>query len=87
VISEAFPETGLVFAHELETSHPFGALPEIKVRDQQPSRAAVFRFEVFSVETEGDPSLPVLKIVERDICRVVAIGMSHDVGGVCVYVR
>jgi len=57
------------------------------VRDQQASRAAVFRFEVFAVETEGDPGLPVLKIVERDICRVVAIGMSHDVGGVCVYVR
>ena len=62
VIPKALPETGLVLVHELKTSHAFGALPEIQMGDQQPSRAAVFRIEVLAVETEDDPGLPVREI-------------------------
>src|SRR4051812_1513614 len=42
VITELFPEAGPVIAGEFQAAHPFGALPEIQMRHQQPSRTAMF---------------------------------------------
>src|SRR5215470_719207 len=80
VITEALPETRLLLPHELKTSHPLCTLPEIKMRDKQPCRPAVFRGEVLAVEAKGDPRLSVFEIAQRDVCGVVAVRMGHDVG-------
>src|SRR5713101_9476604 len=50
VIAVGLPEAGLVLLHQLESAHPFRALPEIQVWDQEPRRAAMLGLEWRTIE-------------------------------------
>ncbi len=65
---------------ELEAAHPFGALPEVEVRDEQPGGAAVLGIERLAVVVESDPGFPVGDILQRQIGRVAAIAEGEHVG-------
>src|SRR5207237_9738461 len=57
VVADALPEPGLVLGAQLQAAHPLGALPEVKVGDEQPGRAAVLGLELLAVEGECRPCL------------------------------
>ena len=52
VVAIRLPEAGLVVVEELETAHPFRALPEVEVRDEKPGRPAVLGVQRLAVERE-----------------------------------
>src|SRR5215470_19960 len=41
VITEGFPEAGLVLRNEAQSPHPFRAFPEVQVRDDEACRTSV----------------------------------------------
>src|SRR3954454_2903537 len=73
VVAVVLPETRLVLGAQLEAAHPLGALPEIKVRDEQPGRATVLRVERLAPVFIGDPRLAAGQICKRQIGCVAAV--------------
>src|SRR5215211_1113760 len=65
VVAEALPKAGLVGVQQLDPPDPFGALPEVQLRHQQPGRAAVLGLQVLAVVAERDPSLAIHEILKR----------------------
>jgi hypothetical protein len=51
------PETWLVAVEQFQAPHPLRALPEVQVRHEQASRAAVLGFERLAVVAERHPGL------------------------------
>src|ERR1700746_416737 len=86
VIAEVFPTARLVVRHHRKAPHPFGALPEIKMRDEKPRGAAVFRGKICTIKFERDPGLLVDNIFHRKVCCVVAIRTEHRIGQICLYI-
>src|SRR5262245_21039546 len=65
VIAVGLPEPRLVLIEQAEPAHPFGALPEVEVGDEQPRRAAVLGVEGLALVGVGDPGLPVDDVLQR----------------------
>src|ERR1700756_2551480 len=86
VIAEVFPKARLVVRHQRQAPHPFGALPEIKMRDEKARGAAVFRGKICTIKFERDPGLLVDNIFHRKVCCVVAIRTEHRIGQICLYI-
>src|SRR5262252_10406679 len=57
------------------------------MRDEQPHWTTVFGLQILAIKSKGDPCLSVLEIIERKIGRVVAEGVSHDVGSLRLHIR
>src|SRR5262245_21345983 len=55
VVAVALPEPALVVVEQAQPGHPLGALPEVQVGDQQPSRAAVLGGQRLAVGVPCDP--------------------------------
>src|SRR6516225_8006403 len=77
VIAEFLPESGLVVIDELQTAYPLGALPEIEVRNEQPSRTAVLGSERLAFIARSDHRLAVEQVLDGKI----AIATDHGEGG------
>src|SRR6201997_1420341 len=86
VIAKVFPKARLVVRHQRQAPHPFGALPEIKVRDEKARGAAVFGGKICTIKFECDPGLPVNNIFQRKVCRVVPIRTEHRIRQICFYI-
>src|SRR5215813_13168430 len=69
VVAVALPEPWLVVIHQRQAAHPFGALPQVQVGDEQPGRATVFRRQVRAVVAERDPGLSVHEVTDRQVRR------------------
>src|SRR5262249_43918989 len=82
VVTIRFPETWLVVVEQLKATHPFGALPEVQVRDEQSCRAAVLRLERTALVAVGQPGLAAGNIRHRQVCRVSAVAESKHERGV-----
>src|ERR1700752_3670137 len=65
VIAEVFPKARLVVRHQRQAPHPFGALPEIKMRNEESRGAAVFGSKICTIKFECDPGLLVENIFHR----------------------
>src|SRR5262245_4246440 len=81
VVAVDLPEAGLVEGLEPEPAHPFGALPEVEVRDEHPGRPAVLRLERLAVVLVDDPGLSAGDVLERQVRRVAAVAVLDDVLG------
>src|SRR5215203_783931 len=57
VVAQGLPEAEDVVGGELQSPHPLGALPEVQVRHEQASRAAVYRLQGLPVVGVGHPRL------------------------------
>jgi hypothetical protein len=77
VVAVGLPEPGLVVIHQPQTPHPLRALPEIQVRNEEPSGASVLGLERRAAIGEGDLRLPVEQVFEPEIRGVVAVGEDH----------
>src|SRR6202040_383458 len=72
VVAVRLPEAGLVGHRQPHAPHPFGALLEIEVRNEQARRAAVLRLERLAVVCERDPGLAHRQVLEWEIGRVAS---------------
>src|SRR4029079_10437419 len=82
VIAVALPEAGLVLAAKRQAAHPFGALPEVEVRDEEPGRPAVLRRERLALVGVDDPGVPARDVLDREVGRVAAIAeRDNELGG------
>src|SRR5215475_771810 len=82
VVAELLPEARLVVAQEGDAPYPLGALPEIEMRNQEPSRTSVLGLQLSVVEAERDPRLVVLEILQRQVGRVAPVGTHQRVRSV-----
>ena len=72
---------GWSWSNEFETAHPFGAFPEIEMRNQQPSRTAVFGGERLAFVAGRDHPLAADEILDGKIGHVAAVAMNHGEWG------
>src|SRR4029077_8461540 len=56
------------------------------MRGEKPRGAAVFGRKICTIKFERDPGLPVDNILQRKVCRVVAIRTEHRIGQICFYI-
>src|SRR5690348_9584130 len=70
VVAVHLPEARLVVVAQLDPAHPLGALPEVEVRHEQASGAAVLGVERLVVVLVRDPRLAVAQILQREVRRV-----------------
>src|SRR5262245_41824661 len=80
VIAERLPEARLVVLHELQPADPLRRLPEVEVRDQETRRAAVLWRQRLAVEPGRHQALATAQILERQVGRVGAVAVRHEVG-------
>src|SRR3954452_22298650 len=73
VVAERLPEARFVLVGERQPAHPFRALPEIQVRDEQAGGAAVLGRQRFAVVAVDDPGAPARHVLEREVRRVAAV--------------
>src|SRR5207247_8858887 len=73
VVAVGLPEAGLVLLTQLEPAHPFRALPEVQVRDEQACGSAVLGLERLAVVGEGDPRLAAGHVLHWQVGRVPAV--------------
>src|SRR4051794_18958407 len=78
VVAERLPEAELVLLHEMQAAHPLRALPEIEVRHEQASRAAVLGFEIVAVVAVDDPRAAAGDVLDREVRGVPAVGERGD---------
>src|SRR5262249_17860446 len=64
----------------MDSSHPFGAFPKVEMRHEQTGRTAMRRSNWHPPISGDDPPPTANEILDRDVCRVPSIAMSHDVG-------
>src|SRR5262249_4641135 len=79
VVAERFPESGLILVHEAECANPFGTLPEIEMRDEQPSWTAMCRRNRQTRIAGHDSPLAPNKVRHGDVRCVISVAMSHDI--------
>src|SRR5207253_10767035 len=77
VVTERFPESGLVTLDQAKPADPLRALPEIKMRYDKPRRTAVFGRERLAGVLVGNEGLSV-DDVGRPESRVVAAVRDAD---------
>src|SRR5438309_6914621 len=77
VIAADLPESRSVDFEELERANPLGALPEVKLRNDEAARAPVLGFEALPVVPEGEEDVVVPKVRERDVGRVALLAVNH----------
>src|SRR6476661_3605631 len=75
------PKAGLVKCLQPQTAYPLGALPEVEVRDEHARRSAVLRVQRLALVLENDPGLAAGDVSKREVRRVAAIAVLHDVFG------
>src|SRR5262249_41647341 len=80
VVAEGLPEARLIVLHELQPADPLRRLPEVEVRDQETRRAAVLRRQRLAVEAGRHQALATEQVVERQVGRVAAVAVRHEVG-------
>src|SRR3954454_844105 len=73
VVAVALPEAGFVLLQQLQSTHPFRALPEVQMWYEQARGATVLRSERLTVVLVHDPRLAAGHLVERKVRRVAAI--------------
>src|SRR4030095_1290573 len=78
VVAIHFPEPRLVMRGELDTAHPFRALPEVEMRNEKPRGTAMLRGERPPIVPERDPRLAARHVVQRQIRRVPAIRVRDN---------
>jgi hypothetical protein len=81
VVAVAFPEAGLVVVEQAQSRHPFGAFPEVEVRDEQPGGAAVLNRERTAVGVPGDPRLAARKVGHGKVRGVAGVAEGQHVAG------
>src|SRR5690349_5413015 len=86
VVAEGFPEPRLVAVLDPKTTDPFGALPEVASRNDEPGRAAVLRCQRLAVVFPRDERLAVQDVAERKVRRVAAIRVGDQECGLGVEV-
>src|SRR5262245_8337763 len=80
MVAERLPEAGLVVLYEPQPTDPLRRLPEVEVRDQQTRRAAVLWRERLAVEPGRHQALATEQVLERQVGRVGAVAVRHEVG-------
>ena len=78
MIAVLLPEAWRILGQEFETGHPFGALPEVKMGNQETNRSAVLGRERRAIVMGGQQVLLPVEIGEREIGGVVRRGMHED---------
>src|SRR3954452_21970662 len=79
VVAVQLPEAHSVLAHHLELAQELGRLPEVALRHQQPQRPAVIVLQRPAPVRVGQQHVVVVERAERDVRRVAAVGIRHDV--------
>src|SRR5947209_2668076 len=79
VVAAHLPEARLVAGHQANSAHPFGALPEVEVGNQQTRRSAVLGLQRLSAKIKSDPRLSTRYILQRQVGRIAAVGEGGDV--------
>src|SRR3954462_7459057 len=79
VISEGLPEAWLVLGNEGQATHPFRALPEVQVRNDEASWAAVSGCQRRVIELGRNQRPTVHQIGYRQICRITSVGVRHHI--------
>src|SRR5215207_2215245 len=72
VVAELLPEAGLVALEQRQPAHPFGALPEVEVRHEQPRGPSVLGVQRRAVVVERHPRLAPGDVLQRQVRRVAA---------------
>lgn len=79
VVAERLPKSRLVVIEQFETSYPFGALPKVQVRNEQPGGPTMFGCEILVVELKGDSGFAVTQVGHGKVGRVIRFGKREDV--------
>src|SRR3954463_12239037 len=67
VVAVALPEAELVVVEELQAADPFGALPEVALRDEEPQWVAMLQLERLAVVRVGQQDVVVVEDGQRQI--------------------
>src|SRR3954452_12261323 len=62
VVAVVLPEAGLILGQKLEAAQPLGALPEIKVRHEQPQRPAMIWGDVLAVPPKRQQDIVTVQV-------------------------
>jgi 2-haloacid dehalogenase len=81
VVAGALPESGAVLIHQLEPRDPLRAFPEVEAGDDEAHRAAVLGRQGAAVVVRGEHDVVVEERLERQVGRVVRLGVDHHVAG------
>src|SRR5579885_201521 len=79
VVAAHFPEPAAIPIAELDRAHPFGALPGIELRHDEPQRPAMIGFQVAAVVAMRQHHVVVQKFFNRQVGGVSAIAMDDDI--------
>ena len=74
------PEARLLVLHEPQPADPLRRLPEIEVRDQEASPDRRARRQRLAVEPGRHQALATEQVLERQVGRVPAVAVRHEVG-------
>src|SRR5215471_1776516 len=77
VVAVLLPEAWAIAGHELQATHPLGALPEVQVRDEQPQRPAVLRTDRLPVARIDEHVFLAQEVVERQVGGEAMLGLDH----------
>src|SRR5262249_56280785 len=80
VVAEGPPEARLVVLHEPQPADPLRRFPEVEVRAQETRRAAVLWRQRLAVEPGRQQALATEQVLERQVGRVPAVAVRHEVG-------
>src|SRR4029077_19370325 len=81
VIAAHLPETRAVLHGEFDPAHPFRALPEIPIRDDDTHRAAMLAGNGFALPGMGKQHIGFFEDRAFHIGGVAIIGMEQDMAG------
>lgn len=87
VIAVLLPESRGVPVHQLDAAHPLRRLPEVQVRHDQASRAAVLGEEWLAVVVGRDEVPLPQEIIERQVGRIVGISVHQGMRRRCPHAR
>src|SRR5918994_6544119 len=79
VIAQLLPEPWLVVLGEDQPAHPFGAFPEVQVRNKEARRSSMLGLELVTVVAVDDPRLAAGDVLDREVRRVAAVAQGSDV--------
>src|SRR6267154_5745292 len=69
-VATDFPETGLVFGHEINRANKLGSFPCIKLRDNHARGPAVIARNRFAVELRGHERVVIERVFDSDITAI-----------------
>ncbi|SIG29191.1 Uncharacterised protein [Mycobacteroides abscessus subsp. abscessus] len=78
MVAISFPESRLIHSRKLDAAEPFGAFPEVKVRNDGAERISVFRGKSLAIMGVCQEARFLQEVCKRQVGRPSFLCMQND---------